>query len=71
MKKVAFIGLGVMGYPMAGHLQKAGFDVCVYNRTFEKAEQWVKEFGGCSAKTPREAAQGCEIVFSCVGNDNG
>jgi len=70
MKKIAFIGLGVMGYPMAGHLQKAGFDVCVYNRSLDKAEQWVKEFGGCSAKTPREAAEGCEIVFSCVGNDN-
>jgi 3-hydroxyisobutyrate dehydrogenase-like beta-hydroxyacid dehydrogenase len=70
MKKVAFIGLGVMGYPMAGHLQKAGFDVCVYNRTTAKAEQWVKEFGGCLAKTPKEAAEGCEIVFSCVGNDN-
>jgi len=70
MRKVAFIGLGVMGYPMAGHLQKAGFDVCVYNRSTGKAEQWVKEFSGCLAKTPREAAQGCEIVFSCVGNDN-
>lgn len=70
MKKIAFIGLGVMGYPMAGHLQKAGYDVCVYNRTNKKAEQWVKEFGGCLAKTPKEAAEGCEIVFSCVGNDN-
>jgi 3-hydroxyisobutyrate dehydrogenase len=69
MKKVAFIGLGVMGYPMAGHLQKAGFDVCVYNRTNEKAEKWVEEFGGCLAKTPKEASEGCEIVFSCVGND--
>ncbi len=70
MKKVAFIGLGVMGYPMAGHLQKAGFDVCVYNRSIEKAEKWVAEFGGCLAKSPKEAAEGCEIVFSCVGNDN-
>jgi 3-hydroxyisobutyrate dehydrogenase len=70
MKKIAFIGLGVMGYPMAGHLQKAGFDVCVYNRTTEKAEQWVKEFGGRLAKTPKEAAEGCEVVFSCVGNDS-
>jgi 3-hydroxyisobutyrate dehydrogenase-like beta-hydroxyacid dehydrogenase len=70
MKKVAFIGLGVMGYPMAGHLQKAGFDVCVYNRTTAKAEQWVAEFGGCLANTPKEAVQGCEIVFSCVGNDS-
>jgi 3-hydroxyisobutyrate dehydrogenase-like beta-hydroxyacid dehydrogenase len=70
MKKIAFIGLGVMGYPMAGHLQKAGFDVCVYNRTTEKAEQWVKEFGGRLAKTPKEAAVGCEVAFSCVGNDS-
>lgn len=70
MKKVAFIGLGVMGYTMAGHLQKAGFDVCVYNRSSDKAERWVKEFSGRLAKTPKEAAQGCEIVFSCVGNDN-
>jgi len=70
MKKVAFIGLGVMGYPMAGHLQKAGFDVCVYNRSIEKAEKWVAEFGGCLAESPKEAAEGCEIVFSCVGNDN-
>jgi 3-hydroxyisobutyrate dehydrogenase len=70
MKKIAFIGLGVMGYPMAGHLQKAGYDVCVYNRTHMKAEQWVKEFGGSLADTPKEAAEGCEIVFSCVGNDN-
>jgi len=70
MKKVAFIGLGVMGYPMAGHLQTAGFDVCVYNRTTEKAEQWVKEFGGSLALTPKEAAKGCDIAFSCVGNDS-
>jgi len=70
MKKIAFIGLGVMGYPMAGHLQKAGFDVCVYNRTTEKAEQWVKEFGGRLAKIPKEAAEGCEVAFSCVGNDS-
>ncbi|NQZ22713.1 MAG: NAD(P)-dependent oxidoreductase [Colwellia sp.] len=70
MKKVAFIGLGVMGYPMAGHLQSSGFDVCVYNRTTAKAEQWVKEFGGSLALTPKEAATGCDIAFSCVGNDN-
>jgi 3-hydroxyisobutyrate dehydrogenase-like beta-hydroxyacid dehydrogenase len=70
MKKVAFIGLGVMGYPMAGHLAKAGFDVCVYNRTTEKAQKWVEEFGGRLAETPNQASQGCEIVFSCVGNDN-
>jgi 3-hydroxyisobutyrate dehydrogenase len=70
MKKVAFIGLGVMGYPMAGHLAKAGFDVCVYNRTIEKAQQWVKEFGGSAAQTPNLAAKGCDIVFTCVGNDH-
>ncbi len=70
MKKVAFIGLGVMGYPMAGHLQTSGFDVCVYNRTTEKAEQWVKEFGGSLALSPKEAAKGCDVAFSCVGNDN-
>ena len=70
MKKVAFIGLGVMGYPMAGHLAKAGFDICVYNRTAEKAQQWVEEFGGCAAQTPNLAAKGCDIVFTCVGNDH-
>lgn len=67
---VAFLGLGVMGYPMAGHLSKAGHQVTVYNRTFSKAEAWVKEFGGKAAKTPQEAAQGASIVFCCVGNDN-
>lgn len=70
MKRLAFIGLGVMGYPMAGHLQTAGFEVCVYNRTTEKAEQWVKEFGGSLALTPKEAAKGCDIAFACVGNDS-
>jgi len=70
MTKVAFIGLGVMGYPMAGHLQKAGFDVCVYNRTNSKAQQWVKEFGGKSALTPKDAAIDCDIAFTCVGNDD-
>ena len=70
MGKVAFIGLGVMGYPMAGHLQKAGFEVCVYNRTAAKAAQWVSEYGGTSAATPREAAAGAEFVCVCVGNDN-
>ncbi len=70
MGKVAFIGLGVMGYPMAGHLQKAGFEVCVYNRTAAKAAQWVSEYGGTSAATPREAAAGAEFVGVCVGNDN-
>jgi 3-hydroxyisobutyrate dehydrogenase len=59
-----------MGYPMAGHLAKAGHDVTVYNRTFAKAESWVKEFGGTAARTPREAAREAQIVFCCVGNDN-
>jgi len=70
MAKCAFIGLGVMGYPMAGHLQKAGHDVTVYNRTAAKAEKWVAEYGGASAVTPAEAAKGAEFVFSCVGNDD-
>jgi len=68
--KVAFIGLGVMGYPMAGHLQNAGHDVCVYNRTVAKAEQWQNEYGGSFAQTPAKASEGCEIVFCCVGNDD-
>jgi 3-hydroxyisobutyrate dehydrogenase-like beta-hydroxyacid dehydrogenase len=68
--RVAFLGLGVMGYPMAGHLARAGHHVTVYNRTAKKAEQWVEEFGGTWAKTPREAATGVQIVFSCVGNDD-
>ena len=68
--KVAFIGLGVMGYPMAGHVKKSGTDVCVYNRTAAKAEQWCKEYGGEMASTPTEAAEGCDIVLVCVGNDN-
>jgi 3-hydroxyisobutyrate dehydrogenase len=71
MAKVAFLGLGVMGYPMAGHLKnKGGHEVTVYNRTFAKAEQWVKEHGGTAAKTPAEAAKGQDFVFACVGNDN-
>ena len=69
-QKVAFIGLGVMGYPMAGHLAAKGHDVCVYNRTAAKAEQWVGEHGGSSAATPRAAAEGREIVFACVGADD-
>ena len=68
--KVAFIGLGVMGYPMAGHLQKAGHEVCVFNRSQEKAEKWQAEFSGTTAKTPALAAKNCEIVFCCVGNDD-
>jgi 3-hydroxyisobutyrate dehydrogenase-like beta-hydroxyacid dehydrogenase len=67
--KIAFIGLGVMGYPMAGHLARARHEVTVYNRTRAKAERWVGEFGGCAAATPRAAAGGADIVFSCVGND--
>ena len=71
MAKVAFLGLGVMGYPMAGHLlKKGGHEVTVYNRSAAKAAQWVKEYGGKSAPTPREAAAGCEFVMMCVGNDN-
>ncbi len=70
MAKVAFIGLGVMGYPMAGHIAAKGHDVTVYNRTAAKAETWVGEHGGNHAPTPREAAKDCEFVFSCVGNDD-
>ena len=70
MAKVAFLGLGVMGGPMAGHLAAKGHDVTVYNRTFAKAEGWTKQHKGKAAKTPREAAQGAELVFCCVGNDD-
>jgi 3-hydroxyisobutyrate dehydrogenase-like beta-hydroxyacid dehydrogenase len=71
MAKVAFLGLGVMGYPMAGHLlKKGGHDVTVYNRTRAKAEQWAKEYGGKHAATPREAAKDCDFVMMCVGNDD-
>lgn len=68
--KTAFIGLGVMGYPMAGHLRKAGHEVTVYNRTSAKAERWVEEYGGALAETPKLAAQGAQFVFCCVGNDH-
>ena len=68
--KVAFIGLGVMGYPMAGHLQAAGHEVTVYNRTTAKADQWVEEHKGAMSETPAGAAQSAEIVFACVGNDD-
>ncbi|MFM6986917.1 MAG: NAD(P)-dependent oxidoreductase [Hydrogenophaga sp.] len=68
--KVAFLGLGVMGYPMAGHLARAGHAVTVYNRTPAKAQAWVAEFGGAARSTPREAAMGADIVFACVGNDD-
>jgi len=68
--KVAFIGLGVMGFPMAGHLQSKGHQVCVFNRTGEKAQGWVTRYGGQMASTPAAAAKNCEIVFTCVGNDD-
>ncbi|MCV6586026.1 MAG: NAD(P)-dependent oxidoreductase [Marinibacterium sp.] len=70
MAKVAFLGLGVMGYPMAGHLQAAGHAVTVYNRTAAKAQAWADQHGGACAATPREAATGAEFVMACVGNDD-
>ncbi len=71
MAKVAFLGLGVMGYPMAGHLKnKGGHEVTVYNRTAAKAEQWVQQHGGKSAPTPKQASTGQDFVMCCVGNDN-
>lgn len=70
MAKVAFLGLGVMGYPMAGHLVQAGHEVTVYNRTAAKAEKWVAEHGGAMGVTPREAAEGADFVMACVGNDD-
>ena len=70
MSKVSFIGLGVMGYPMAGHISKAGHDVTVFNRTTSKAEKWTKEYGGKFAKSPMEAVKNSDFIFSCVGNDN-
>jgi len=70
MTKIAFLGLGVMGFPMAGHLQRAGHDVTVYNRTSAKAEKWVATHGGQMALTPADAAKGAEFVISCVGNDD-
>jgi 3-hydroxyisobutyrate dehydrogenase len=71
MAKVAFLGLGVMGFPMAGHLKKkGGHEVTVYNRTSTKAEKWVASYGGRSASTPKAASQGQDFVFCCVGNDN-
>ncbi len=70
MTKVAFIGLGVMGYPMAGHLKTKGHDVTVYNRTAAKAQKWVAEYGGASAPSPRAAVAGVEIAFTMVGNDD-
>ena len=70
MAKVAFLGLGVMGYPMAGHLVKAGHDVRVFNRTFAKAQKWADQHGGMAFQTPREAAAGADFVMCCVGNDD-
>ncbi|HEY8032160.1 MAG TPA: NAD(P)-dependent oxidoreductase [Methylocella sp.] len=70
MARVAFLGLGVMGYPMAGHLKAKGHDVTVYNRTGAQAEKWVEQFGGRRAAAPSEAAKGKEFVFACVGNDD-
>ena len=70
MAKCAFLGLGVMGFPMAGHLKAAGHEVTVYNRTTAKAGAWAKEHGGAFAATPREAADGAEFVMACVGNDD-
>lgn len=70
MAKLTFLGLGVMGAPMAGHLAAAGHEVTVYNRTFAKAESWAAQHDGKTAKTPAEAAAGAEIVFACVGNDD-
>jgi len=67
--KLAFIGLGVMGYPMAGHLQRAGHTVTVFNRTEARAKKWAAEYGGTSAPTPAKAAEGADIVFACVGRD--
>jgi 3-hydroxyisobutyrate dehydrogenase len=69
-RRVAFVGLGVMGYPMAGHLARAGHQVTVYNRTGAKAEAWARDYGGQHAVTPRAAAAGAELVFACVGNDD-
>ena len=68
--KTAFLGLGVMGFPMAGHLKKGGHEVTVYNRTQAKAQKWVETHGGRAAATPAEAAKGADIVFACVGNDD-
>ena len=70
MQKIAFLGLGVMGFPMAGHLQSAGYDVCVYNRTGSKSKKWVKQYKGRMASTPCEAVVDCDIVFACVGADD-
>ena len=70
MLKVSFIGLGVMGYPMAGHLSKEGHEVTVYNRTSYKAKKWLNEYKGFIAETPKEASFGSDFIFICVGNDD-
>jgi len=70
MSKVAWIGLGVMGYPMAGHMSRGHHDVVVFNRTKAKADAWVAEFGGTAEPTPAAAAHNADFVFTCVGNDN-
>jgi 3-hydroxyisobutyrate dehydrogenase len=67
--KISFLGLGTMGYPMAAHLQRAGYNVCVYNRTTLKAQQWVKEYGGSYKMTPSQAVLDADIIFMCLGND--
>jgi len=69
LKQIAFIGLGVMGFPMAGHLATAGYQMTVFNRTRSKAEHWVEQFGGKIANTPQQAAENADIIFACVGND--
>ena len=70
MSNLAFIGLGVMGFPMAGHLAKAGHKVTVYNRSFDKAKKWSSYYGGKIAKTPSDAADGADFIMCCVGNDD-
>jgi 3-hydroxyisobutyrate dehydrogenase len=70
MVNIAFLGLGVMGFPMAGHLAQAGHNVCVYNRSAAKAQHWLAHYPGCSAPTPAQAAQNADVVLSCVGNDH-
>ena len=70
INSVAFIGLGVMGYPMAGHLARCGYEVTVFNRTSQKAQDWVAQHGGKTAATPAQAAAGAQLVFACVGNDD-
>ncbi len=70
IQSIAFLGLGVMGFPMAGHLQQAGFQVTVYNRTTARAQQWAEQYGGCTAATSAGAARGADVVCACVGNDD-